>query len=61
MRIADMRHVVADDRPRHSGGGCTLCKQDAAAGGRGESYGPEPAVVTAPYQTQPLSEARKLG
>jgi hypothetical protein len=29
MRIADMRHVVAatDDRPRHSGGGCTLCKQ----------------------------------
>jgi hypothetical protein len=28
MSIADMRHVVAaiDDRPRHSGGGCTLSK-----------------------------------
>jgi hypothetical protein len=29
MRIADMRHAVAviDYPPRHSGGGCTLCKQ----------------------------------
>jgi hypothetical protein len=29
MPIADMRHVVAaiDDRPRHSGGGCTVSKQ----------------------------------
>jgi hypothetical protein len=29
LPIADMRHVVAaiDDRPRHSGGGCTLSKQ----------------------------------
>jgi hypothetical protein len=29
LPIADMRQVVAaiDDRPRHSGGGCTLSKQ----------------------------------
>jgi hypothetical protein len=29
LPIADMRQIVAtiDDRPRHSGGGCTLSKQ----------------------------------
>jgi len=43
--IAGMRHVVAsiDDRPRHSGGGCTINKQTPrpAAGFGG---GPGPAV-----------------
>ena len=39
MPIADMRQVVAaiDDRPRHSGGGCTLSKQT-----------PRPAAVASP-------------
>src|SRR6202162_4326716 len=39
LPIADMRHVVAaiDDRPRHSGGGCTLSKQT-----------PRPAAVASP-------------
>ena len=43
MPIADMRHVVAaiDDRPRHSGGGCTLSKQT-----------PRPAAVASPKGQQ---------
>ena len=47
LPVADMRQVVAavDDRPRDAGVGCTLSKADAAAGGRGESYGPIPAIT----------------
>jgi hypothetical protein len=53
MPIADMRHVVAaiDDRPRHSGGGCTLSKQT-----------PRPAAVASPMgqvQTPPFKHTRK--
>ena len=44
LPIADMRHVVADfdDRPRHSGGGCTLSKQT-----------PRPAAVASPKGQEP--------
>jgi hypothetical protein len=44
MHISDMRHVVAafDDRPRHSGGGCTLSKQTPRLAAVASPMGHEP-------------------
>jgi hypothetical protein len=47
--IDDMRHVVAaiDDRPRHSGGGCTLSKQTQRPAAVAGPMGQEPTFTAA--------------